>query len=41
MFKDTDGDILSITTTTGTTLGNPALGINVLSWTTDGWPYLQ
>jgi arabinan endo-1,5-alpha-L-arabinosidase len=41
LFPDSDGDILVYHYYDGNNSGYPALGINVLSWTTDGWPYLQ
>jgi len=41
LFPDTDGDILVYHYYDGNNSGYPALGINVLSWTSDGWPYLQ
>lgn len=41
LFPDTDGDILVYHYYDGNNNGDPALGINVLIWTADGWPYLQ
>jgi arabinan endo-1,5-alpha-L-arabinosidase len=41
LFLDTDGDILVYHYYDGNNSGNPALGINILGWTTDGWPYVQ
>jgi arabinan endo-1,5-alpha-L-arabinosidase len=41
VLKDTDGDILVYHYYDGANSGDPALGINVLGWTTDGWPYVQ
>jgi arabinan endo-1,5-alpha-L-arabinosidase len=41
LFLDTDGDILVYHYYDGNDNGYPALGINVLSWTSDGWPFLQ
>jgi arabinan endo-1,5-alpha-L-arabinosidase len=41
LFADTDGDILVYHYYDGNNSGYPALGINVLSWTSDGWPFLQ
>jgi arabinan endo-1,5-alpha-L-arabinosidase len=41
LFTDTDGDILVYHYYDGNNNGYPALGINVLSWTSDGWPFLQ
>jgi arabinan endo-1,5-alpha-L-arabinosidase len=41
LFADTDGDILAYHYYDGNNNGDPALGINVLGWTADGWPYVQ
>jgi arabinan endo-1,5-alpha-L-arabinosidase len=41
VFTDTDGTILVYHYYDGNNSGYPALGINVLAWTSDGWPYLQ
>jgi arabinan endo-1,5-alpha-L-arabinosidase len=41
LFTDADGDILVYHYYDGNNNGYPALGINVLSWTSDGWPSLQ
>jgi len=41
LFADTDGDILVYHYYDGNDNGYPALGINVVSWTSDGWPFLQ
>ena len=41
LFTDADGTILVYHYYDGNNSGYPALGINVLSWTSDGWPYLQ
>ncbi len=41
VFSDTDGDILVYHYYDGNNSGYPALGINVLGWTADGWPYVQ
>ena len=41
LFLDTDGDVLVYHYYDGNNNGNPALGINLLGWTSDGWPYLQ
>jgi len=41
LFADTDGDILVYHYYDGNNNGYPALGINVLGWTTDGWPYVE
>lgn len=41
VFHDTDGDILVYHYYDGNNGGDPALGINVLGWTSDGWPYVE
>jgi arabinan endo-1,5-alpha-L-arabinosidase len=41
VFTDTDGAILVYHYYDGNNSGYPALGLNVLGWTSDGWPYLQ
>ncbi|HVZ83576.1 MAG TPA: family 43 glycosylhydrolase [Terracidiphilus sp.] len=41
VLSDTDGDILVYHYYDGNNSGYPALGMNVLGWTTDGWPYVQ
>lgn len=41
VFADTDGDVLVYHYYDGNNSGNPALGINLLGWTTDGWPFVQ
>jgi arabinan endo-1,5-alpha-L-arabinosidase len=41
VFTDTDGSILVYHYYDGNNNGYPALGLNVLAWTSDGWPYLQ
>jgi arabinan endo-1,5-alpha-L-arabinosidase len=41
VFTDTDGAILVYHYYDGNNSGYPALGLNVLAWTSDGWPYLQ
>jgi arabinan endo-1,5-alpha-L-arabinosidase len=41
VLTDTDGALLIYHYYDGNNSGYPALGINVLSWTSDGWPYLQ
>src|ERR1700691_2369938 len=38
---DTDGNIFVYHYYDGNNNGNPALGMNLLGWTTDGWPYVQ
>jgi len=40
VFSDTDGDILVYHYYDGNNNGYPALGINVLGWTSDDWPYI-
>jgi len=40
LFADTDGDILVYHYYDGNQNGTPELGINHISWTTDGWPYV-
>jgi arabinan endo-1,5-alpha-L-arabinosidase len=41
VFSDTDGDVLVYHYYDGNNSGDPALGINLLGWTTDGWPYVM
>ncbi len=41
VFKDTDGDILVYHYYDGNSNGYPALGMNRLGWTSDGWPYVE
>lgn len=41
VFSDTDGDVLVYHYYDGNNMGNPALGLNSLGWTSDGWPYVQ
>jgi len=41
LFPDTDGDILVYHYYDGNNNGYPALGINVLGWTSDDWPFVQ
>lgn len=42
VLSDTDGDILVYHYYDGNNSGDPALGLNVLGWsTTDGWPYVE
>jgi arabinan endo-1,5-alpha-L-arabinosidase len=40
-FSDTDGAILVYHYYDGNNGGAPALGLNVLGWTSDGWPYVE
>jgi arabinan endo-1,5-alpha-L-arabinosidase len=41
LITDTDGTILVYHYYDANNSGYPALGINVLGWTSDGWPYVQ
>ena len=41
VLNDTDGDILVYHYYDGANNGAPALGLNKLSWTSDGWPSVQ
>ena len=41
VFTDAGGAILVYHYYDGNNNGYPALGINVLGWTSDGWPYVQ
>lgn len=41
VFTDTDGAILVYHYYDGNNNGYPALGMNQLDWTSDGWPYVQ
>ena len=41
VLNDTDGDILVYHYYDGRNNGAPALGMNKLGWTSDGWPYVQ
>jgi arabinan endo-1,5-alpha-L-arabinosidase len=41
VLTDTNGPILVYHYYDGNNNGNPALGLNALAWTTDGWPYVQ
>lgn len=41
LFADAGDDILVYHYYDGNNNGYPALGINVLGWTSDGWPYVQ
>jgi len=40
-FNGISQDLLVYHYYDGNNNGNPALGLNVLAWTSDGWPYLQ
>ena len=41
VLTDTDGPILVYHYYDGNNNGYPALGLNALAWTADGWPYVQ
>lgn len=41
LFADTDGDILVYHYYDGNNSGYPALGINHIAYTSDGWPYVE
>jgi arabinan endo-1,5-alpha-L-arabinosidase len=41
VLSDTDGDILVYHYYDGNNNGDPALGLNVLGWTSDDWPYIK
>jgi arabinan endo-1,5-alpha-L-arabinosidase len=41
VLNDSDGDILVYHYYDGNNNGVPALGLNKLSWSSDGWPYLN
>lgn len=41
VFHDTDGDVLVYHYYDGNDNGDPALGMSLLGWTSDGWPYVQ
>jgi len=41
VMTDTDGDVLVYHYYDGNNSGNPALGLNLLGWTSDGWPFVQ
>jgi arabinan endo-1,5-alpha-L-arabinosidase len=41
VLKDTDGDLLVYHYYDGNNNGDPALGLNLLGWTADGWPFIQ
>jgi arabinan endo-1,5-alpha-L-arabinosidase len=41
VFSDSDGAVLVYHYYDGNNNGAPALGINLLGWTADGWPYLE
>jgi arabinan endo-1,5-alpha-L-arabinosidase len=41
VLEDTDGDLLVYHYYDGNSNGAPALGLNLLGWTSDGWPFVQ
>ncbi|HMH27786.1 MAG TPA: family 43 glycosylhydrolase [Steroidobacteraceae bacterium] len=41
VFNDTDGDVLVYHYYDGNNAGTPTLGINLLGWTSDGWPFVH
>lgn len=41
VLSDADGDVLVYHYYDGNNNGNPALGLNLLGWTADDWPYVQ
>jgi arabinan endo-1,5-alpha-L-arabinosidase len=41
VFTDTNGAVLVYHYYDGNNNGTPALGINTLGWTVDGWPYVE
>jgi hypothetical protein len=41
VFPDADGDVLVYHYYDGNNNGDPALGLNILGWTSDDWPYVQ
>jgi len=41
LFHDADGDILVYHYYDGNNNGYPTLGINLIGWTSDGWPYVH
>jgi arabinan endo-1,5-alpha-L-arabinosidase len=41
VFSDSDGDVLAYHYYDGNNSGNPTLGLNLLGWTSDGWPYVK
>ncbi len=40
-FLDSDGDVLVYHYYDGNNNGYPALGLNLIGWTADGWPFVQ
>jgi arabinan endo-1,5-alpha-L-arabinosidase len=41
IFSDTDGDVLVYHYYDGNNAGTPTLGVNLLGWTSDGWPFVH
>jgi arabinan endo-1,5-alpha-L-arabinosidase len=41
IFSDADGDVLVYHYYDGNNGGTPTLGINLLGWTSDGWPFVH
>jgi arabinan endo-1,5-alpha-L-arabinosidase len=41
LFKDNDGDILVYHYYDANNNGFPTLGVNLIGWTSDGWPYVR
>jgi arabinan endo-1,5-alpha-L-arabinosidase len=41
IFSDTDGDVLVYHYYDGNNGGTPTLGVNLLGWTSDGWPFVH
>ena len=41
VFPDADGDVLVYHYYDGSNAGTPTLGINLLGWTSDGWPFVH
>jgi len=41
VIADSDGDILVYHYYDGNDSRYPTLGVNILGWTADGWPYVQ
>jgi arabinan endo-1,5-alpha-L-arabinosidase len=41
VITDTDGAVLVYHYYDGNNNGNPTLGMNLLGWTSDGWPYVE
>jgi arabinan endo-1,5-alpha-L-arabinosidase len=41
IFSDTDGDVLVYHYYDGNNAGTPTLGVNLLGWTSDDWPFVH